>query len=258
MIFSAQHFVEDRLKSSNIQDDGHYAITFVNVYFAYRDIENKERLLRRLGRIQTTAYRNSLGADRAKVERGLLEALNRKVGSVTHPPTPFVEASAKKERTKLRAAKRRSIGTILQSFARSIRGRNVDAFWASRKANILVNQPEKVAQNLLTVFIMGALSKAGGQVFRELQSGTGYVDLLVLISTTPHLIELKIQKSRLTGPKQLATYMVMEGRKTGWLIIFDARPDAKKTAIPPKVKQGDRTINVLVIDINPTAPSKKK
>ena len=138
------------------------------------------------------------------------------------------------------------------------RRRNIDMFWESRKAGKLRPRPEKIAQALLTQFVLGALSNGQGKIFREVASGIGFVDLAVMLSTTVHLVELKIQRGQFTGPAQLENYMVNESRKSGWLVVFDVRDPSKKTPIPKVVKVASGTIRVVVIDINPVPPSRQR
>ena len=52
-----------------------------------------------------------------------------------------------------------------------------------------------------------------GLVWRELSSGVGFVDVVVVLSRIPHLIELKILKSRYHGAAQLGEYMKKESRR---------------------------------------------
>jgi hypothetical protein len=86
-------------------------------------------------------------------------------------------------------------------------------------------------------------------------SGIGFVDIVLFLSKTPHLIELKILTDDFAGPEQLASYMAAEGRNEGWLIVFDARAQDKRTAIPTRVSHAAGTIKVIQIEINPIPPS---
>jgi hypothetical protein len=170
----------------------------------------------------------------------------------------FSRPEAQAERAALRKMPRRSIAVILQTFQRGTGARNIDMFWESRKAGKLRPRPEKIAQALLTEFVLGALSNGQGKIFREVASGIGFVDLAVMLSTTVHLVELKIQRGQFTGPAQLENYMVNEGRKSGWLVVFDVRSPSKKTPVPKVVEVASGTIRVIVIDINPVPPSRKR
>jgi hypothetical protein len=119
----------------------------------------------------------------------------------------------------------------------------------------LVDSPERVAQNLLAVFIIGALA-GRGLVFRELKSGVGFVDIAVVRGQVIHLLELKVLRSRLTGASQLRAYMRTEQRSIGWLIVFDSRPAIWNRHLPSVLRVAEGTIRVLAVDIRPTVPSR--
>ena len=95
-----------------------------------------------------------------------------------------------------------------------------------------------------------------GLVWREVLSGVGFVDLVLVFSRTPHLIELKIMKTHYDGAVQLGAYMETEGRHQGWLVLFDARRVARRSEVPPKTIVSSGVINNVIIDINPIAPSR--
>jgi hypothetical protein len=95
-----------------------------------------------------------------------------------------------------------------------------------------------------------------GLTFREVLSGAGFVDFVVLLSRTPHLIELKIMREHYEGAAQLGTYMEKESRKEGWLVLFDARTHLNRTSIPLKTQVRGGVINNVVVDINPVSPSR--
>jgi hypothetical protein len=146
---------------------------------------------------------------------------------------------------------------LLREFAAGIESRAVGNFWLSRGHGRLRQRPEEIAQGLLAVFFKGVL-RAGGYVLREIESGTGYIDVSILLSRVLHLAELKVLRKRLDGVEQLAAYMKQEERKEGWLLVFDARRADKRRAIPAQIKTPAGLVRVLVIDINPVAPSRRK
>jgi len=73
-----------------------------------------------------------------------------------------------------------------------------------------------------------------GVVLRELESGTGYVDVSIALSRVLHLIEMKVLRRRLEGVEQLAAYMQQEGRDEEWLVVIDARPPRRKVGVGPR------------------------
>lgn len=56
---------------------------------------------------------------------------------------------------------------------------------------------------------------------------------------------------------QLETYMKTEKRSEGWLVVFDARKN-KKSTLPSSVKRPTGLVRLVVIDVNPVVPSRRK
>lgn len=258
MIFSLQGFLEDYFQKRNLADLDQYAIRIANLYARRRSVESNEAFLKRLHAIRTVFYKRNRGLNRYSVEDQILAALDRKFKSLRSDHAAFfAESDVRKERTRLHKMHRRSIGNILVRFRCAVEARTVDTLWISRTRGILRKRAERIAQGMLTQFLQGVLSNAPGRLFRELPSGIGFVDLVVMLGTVPHLVELKIQKSKFTGPAQLEDYMMKENRKEGWLVVFDARPDSKKTPVPNVIRTRSGVIRVVVVDINPTPPSRR-
>jgi hypothetical protein len=119
----------------------------------------------------------------------------------------------------------------------------------------LVTKPERIGQSLLAVFVVGALASRG-IIIREVKSGVGFVDVAIVRSTVQHLLELKILRSKLVGVNQLRTYMRIEHRPIGWLMLFDARPSGNRTPVPPVQSVPEGVIRIVLVDIRPDAPSR--
>ena len=255
MIFSIQRFVEDYTAQRNLNDVDQYAIKVANLYDAERRMDQpKDAFLKRMRRIRTSFFAAN-GLDRSLFESQLLTRLDRKFKKKINPIAVF-PGGVKASRVKL-ARKTKSIGNILAQFKSDVEARAVDVFWQSRTKRKLMPKPETIGQALIALFIKGVLD-GKGLVFREVGSGVGFVDIVVVLSTTPHLIELKMLKGKMTGASQLDEYMRKENRSTGWLILFDARAHkSRKETIPPKITVPEGTISVLVIEITPIPPSKK-
>ncbi len=47
-----------------------------------------------------------------------------------------------------------------------------------------------------------------------------------------------------------------EERHIGWLVLFDGRSPGKKSQLPPLLAVPEGVIQVIAVDINPTAPSR--
>ncbi|MEO1019271.1 MAG: hypothetical protein AAFY56_16505 [Pseudomonadota bacterium] len=255
MIFSIQRFVEDYNARRNLEDVDQYAIKLANLYDAHRPgCSDKADFLKKMRRIRTSFFVAN-GLDRSAFEAQILGRLDRKFKKKINPIDEFPGGVTTEKRRLI--SKPRSIGNILNEFKKGVEARAVDAFWKSRTQNKLRSKPETIGQTLIAMFIRGVLN-GKGLAFREVGSGIGFVDIVVLLSTTPHLIELKMLKGKMTGASQIQTYMRTEGRNTGWLVLFDARPSHARTEeIPSHIDVLEGRIIVLTIDINPTPPSKK-
>jgi len=144
---------------------------------------------------------------------------------------------------------------VMDGFRRAIESRAIESFWKSRRARKLRPTPEKIGQGLFVMFAEGTLRERG-LTFREVLSGAGFVDFVVLLPRTPHLIELKIMREHYEGATQLGTYMEKESRKEGWLVLFDARTHLNRTSIPLETQVRSGVINNVVVDINPVSPSR--
>jgi Holliday junction resolvase len=259
MIFSIQNYLEDYFHRRNLRDLDQYAVKIANRYARRRKSESESAFLNGMRRLQTTFYKNNSSLNRNAVERDILNRLDYKFqkgnpGAIDQ----LFGAGLALERTRLRRMQRRTIGAILQSFRRATQARTIDALWSSRQAGQLRSRPEKIAQALFTQFLLGVLSNKGGQVFRELASGVGFVDVIVMLGSVPHLVELKILRGPFTGPAQLESYMVDENRREGWLVVFDARQTSRKSPLPKVISRPGGNIKIVVIEINPVAPSRRK
>ena len=91
-------------------------------------------------------------------------------------------------------------------------------------------QYKEAAPHLVLQAFLNKIINGGGQVRREVASGTGRLDLCVYFKDTRYAIELKIyrgQKSLEKGKKQLLNYLDNLGLSEGYLVLFD--PDKKKS-----------------------------
>ena len=95
-------------------------------------------------------------------------------------------------------------------------------------------------------------------MLREIESGTGYVDISLALSRVLHVIELKVLRGRFEGVAQLLVYMKQEGRREGWLVVIDARPPNRKSQLPHEIRTSGCVVRVIVIEINPIAPSRAR
>ncbi len=267
MIFSIQHYLEDLFERRGLSDIDQYAVKLANLYGKFRHEVKRADFLRSMKRLRTVFFRNNPELDRSEYEESLLDLLDvrfsSKKKSNTRPdPLPdlvrLFPGGVSNERARLHRRTRRTIHAIVSEFCRATEARAIDVFWQSRRRGKLNGRPEKIGQGLLAVFVSGVLSRStDGFVLREMLSGIGYVDVAVILSKTLHLVELKIIRSTFTGATQLQEYMRKEGRKEGWLIVFDARQASRRPPIARSTETGDGVVRIFVVDINPAPPSSR-
>lgn len=253
MIFSIQHYLEDYFHQRNLSDVDQYAVKLANLYARRRKDHAEAEFLKAMRHLQTVFYRNNSEFDRASVERDILRRLDRKFKKkLSNPGELEFPGGVASERAKLQKLRRRSIAALLRLFKHATESRAVDTLWKSRSTGRL----RPVAQGMLSLFAMGVLLNGRGNVLRELVSGVGFVDVVVMFGSVPHLVELKVIRGAFTGVAQLAAYMATEGRREGWLVLFDARRSDKRGALSEKIDVPAGTIRVVVVDINPIPPSR--
>ena len=261
MIFSIQRFIEDYFQKRNLSDVDQFAVSLANLYDRRRAQTSRDQFLLAMRRVRTLFYKNNVSLNRPDFERGLLKVLDDRFDPKKKgvEKEPHFSSNLSQARKRLSLRRRLTINQILLEYKRAVEARGIDAFWKSRKKGNLRSRPESIAQSLLaTALRMFFRNRGYGLEFREFASGVGFVDIGVVLSHVLHLIELKVLVKTFQGPAQLDQYMVSEGRKEGWLIVLDTRPDKLKTILPATIRSKRGDIKVLSIDINPVAPSKKK
>jgi hypothetical protein len=260
MIFSVQHYIEDYFDQRNLLDVDQYAVKLANLYTRNRPDASDDDILKSMRRIQTVFYGNNSELDRSFLEREILRRLDRKFKKkLSDPDDCEFPGGVGPERAQLKKLRRRSVQHILRAFKHGIEARAIDAMWESRAKGRLRPRPENLGGALLAAFIMGTLFDSKGHFLRELTSGVGFVDVAIVLGSVLHLVELKVLRSGdFSGVAQLTEYMRTEQRRQGWLVIFDARTNDQQEVIPPKVDTKYGIVRILVININPIAPSKLK
>jgi len=255
MIFSLQRFVEDYLQQRGLRDVDQYAVKFANLYNRERRKKPDKSFLQAIHRIRTVFYRNNSQLDRVGFEKSLVSILDKQFKKKLTLQIEEFPGGVGHEKRQFRQRARLTMTSVMEGFRRAVESRAIGSFWKSRATRSLRPEPEKIAQGLFVMFTEGTLRERG-LTFREVFSGVGFIDFVVLLSRTPHLVELKIMKERYKGATQLMTYMEKESRKEGWLVLFDARTQTRKTDIPSKTPLRKGVINNIVVDINPIAPSR--
>lgn len=260
MIFSIQTYLEDYFNRRGLGDPDQYAVSLARLYDRERHGKTGSAFLAAMKRIRTAFYRRNDRIDRPTFEGKLLAVLDgrfkkKRLFFVSKAVAERVETSG----SRLARLPRVTIRKFLEKFKKTIEAEAVNSFWESRAKGKLKRRAEKLGQEILGVFASAKLGGRGAAI-REATSGTGFVDVLVTFSSgLLHVVELKILKGgKVPGPGQLATYMKHKNRKEGWLVFFDARPSNRKHPIPTIFKVSEGTINTLLIEINPVAPSQVK
>ncbi len=85
---------------------------------------------------------------------------------------------------------------------------------------------EYVGQYLLYAYLDHFVSIAGANMFLEVQTGRGRIDLLIVHNQRKYVVETKIwegDRYYQAGKKQLAAYLKLEGAQEGYYVVFDHR-----------------------------------
>jgi hypothetical protein len=88
----------------------------------------------------------------------------------------------------------------------------------------------EAAPHLVLMAFLQRIINGGGQIIREMASGSGRLDLCLIYENRKYPIELKIrygEKYLEEGLTQTARYMDIHGCTEGWLLVFDRRPTVK-------------------------------
>jgi len=118
-------------------------------------------------------------------------------------------------------------------------------FWRQHGEPLLKSTPyPEIAPHLVLMAFLHRVVNGGGRLEREYAIGSGRMDICLRYGKVVMGIELKVwhpkQKDPLNqGLKQLDKYLAGLNLETGWLVIFDRRPN-----LPPI---GDRTTTQEVV-----------
>ena len=97
-----------------------------------------------------------------------------------------------------------------------------------REAFKVTEMPQEVTgQYLLMAYLDLVVRQFGGDLFSEVDSGTGRLDLIVVYRGHRYIIETKIWRGPAEfdhGLTQLVDYLTTEGETRGYYVIFHARP----------------------------------
>lgn len=259
MIFAVQRFLEDHLSRRGLADHDQYAVKLANLYGQRRWTGSRSAFEKAMHRIQTVFFKSNTITDRTEFEAKLLERLEGKFPKKKPNKLPIIFPGGVAAEKKQLARTKRSVRGILGRFKHAVESRASDSFWESRSKGKLTTRPEQKGQGLLSVFLQGVLDQGSGFAVNEVSSGVGWIDVLLVLSSRPHVLELKMLRGPGTpGVSQLGTYMGNERRREGWLVLFDTRNPRKRTGIPETITIAEGKVRVITIDVNPTPPSRRK
>ena len=118
---------------------------------------------------------------------------------------------------------------------------------------------EYVGQYLLFAYLDQFVRIVGGNMYLEVQTGRGRMDLLILHNTRKYIVETKIWEGDLlyeAGKEQLAKYLTIENVNEGYYVVFDHRKNPEPQAETQTLQ--DLTIRSYVIPVlqeRPSAPT---
>jgi len=128
-------------------------------------------------------------------------------------------------------------------------------FWRQHGEPLFRSTPyPEIAPHLVLMAFLHRVVNGGGTLEREYAIGSGRMDLCLRYGAVTIAMELKVwkegKKDPLTdGLKQLDKYLSGLGLDTGWLVIFDRRPDlpplSDRTTTEVAVSPAGRTIVVI-------------
>ncbi len=115
---------------------------------------------------------------------------------------------------------------------------------------------EYVGQYLLFAYLDQFVRLVGGNMYLEVQTGRGRMDLLILHNTRKYVVETKIWEGDLlyeAGKKQLAKYLSIENANEGYYVVFDHRKNPEPQVETQTLQ--DLTIRSYVIPVVQERPS---
>ncbi len=119
------------------------------------------------------------------------------------------------------AGKKLQMKQLLSRFREFVERRGREAFL------VTPTPQEATGQYLLMAYLSSIVRQAKGDLFTEVESGEGRLDLIIVHQGRRYVIETKIWRGQSyfdQGLDQLADYLETENEKEGYLVLFHARP----------------------------------
>ena len=116
---------------------------------------------------------------------------------------------------------------------------------------------ESVGRHLLLTYLDQFVQTVGGNMYLEVQTGRGRIDILITRNRRKYIVETKIWRGQAryqAGKQQLATYLKSEGALEGYYVVFDHRERAE-SRVETDTLAGNLTIRSYVIPVIQEVPS---
>jgi hypothetical protein len=115
---------------------------------------------------------------------------------------------------------------------------------------------EYVGQNLLYAYLDHFIRTINADMFLEVQTGRGRIDLLILYNSRKYIVETKIwegERYYQAGKKQLVAYLKSEKADAGYYVVFDHRTNPE-SRVKTETLEG-MTIRSYIIPVMQEKPS---
>lgn len=136
----------------------------------------------------------------------------------------------------------KSFSDFIAEFCNFISRENWKGFWI-KPGDEFVNSPERYGKYILSAFLQGRFGNIAF-VGQEIESGGGFLDILVNFLGKNYIVELKVVGAgwsigwAKSGIEQLKSYMDLCNEKEAYLIVFDGR----------KTERGEQLNRIYNID----------
>ncbi|MEN8220276.1 MAG: AAA-like domain-containing protein [Pseudomonadota bacterium] len=122
---------------------------------------------------------------------------------------------------------------LLSQFRQFVERRGREAF------KVTPMPQEATGQYLLMAYLDLLVRQIGGDLFTEIDSGEGRMDLIVVYRGHRYVVETKMwygQAKFDQGVEQLEAYLETEGASVGYLVVFHARPNVYGKLTPEQLE----------------------
>lgn len=137
---------------------------------------------------------------------------------------------------------------LLSRFRAFVERRGREAF------KVTPTPQEATGQYLLMAYLSLVVRQSGGDLFTEVDTNTGRMDLIIVHQGQRYIIETKIWRGPEAydeGLEQLAGYLLSKGEERGYYVVFHARPNVygklPHNALEFTVQRGGLQLHVYLV-----------